>query len=100
MKKVKLAVIGAGSRGAGYAEFAEKYPDRLEIVAVAEPREYNRGQMVEKYHIPEENVFSDWKEFVEKEKIADGVIIATQDNMHTEPAVACARKGYLSLIHI
>ncbi|MBN2641430.1 MAG: Gfo/Idh/MocA family oxidoreductase [Victivallales bacterium] len=94
MKKVKLAVIGAGSRGAGYAEFAEKYPDRLEIVAVAEPREYNRSQMVEKYHIPKENVFSDWKEFVEKEKIADGVIIATQDNMHTEPAIACARKGY------
>jgi hypothetical protein len=35
MKKVKLIIAGAGSRGMGYARFAEACPDRLEIVGVA-----------------------------------------------------------------
>lgn len=98
MKQIKLIVIGAGSRGAGYAEFAAQHPDRLEIAGVAEPREYNRNRLAEQYRIPEEHVFSDWRALVEKEKFADGVIISTQDNMHTEPAVACAEKGYHILL--
>ena len=94
MKKVKLIVIGAGSRGIGYAEFARLHPDRLEIVGVAEPLEYNRNLMVREYHIPPEHTFTDWRQLADKEKFADGVIISTQDNMHTEPAIAFADKGY------
>lgn len=94
MKKVKLIIIGAGSRGAGYAEFAKTYPDRLEIVGVAEPREFYRNAMVTSYNIPNANVYTDWRDLAKRKKFADGVIIATQDNMHTEPAVAFARKGY------
>lgn len=98
MKKVKLIVIGAGSRGIGYAEFAKLHPDRLEIVGVAEPLEYNRNLMVQEYNIPPEHTFTDWRQLVDQEKFADGVIISTQDNMHTEPAIAFAGKGYHILL--
>ncbi|MCI5779550.1 MAG: hypothetical protein MR051_07035 [Lentisphaeria bacterium] len=34
---VTLAVIGADARGTGYSRFANEHPDRLRIIAVAEP---------------------------------------------------------------
>ncbi len=94
MKKVKLIIAGAGSRGTGYAEFAQAFPDRLEIVGVAEPRDFYRNELVRKFNIPEKNVYSDWQDMAKRKKFADGVIIATQDNMHTEPAIKFAKKGY------
>lgn len=94
MKKVKLIIAGAGSRGAGYAEFAKFFPDRLEIVGVAEPRDFYRNELVRKFNIPEKNVYADWRDLAKRKKFADGVIIATQDNMHTEPAIKFAKKGY------
>jgi len=94
MKKVRLIIAGAGSRGAGYAEFAKAYPERLEIVGVAEPRDFYRNEMAKKFNIPEKNVYADWQDMAKRRKFADGVIIATQDNMHTEPALKFARKGY------
>ena len=97
-KQVDLLVIGAGSRGAAYSSFTNKFPERARIVGVAEPREYRRTMMQEAYDIPEENVFSDWREAAEKPKFADAVIIATQDSMHKDPALAFAEKGYHMLL--
>lgn len=39
MKKVKLALIGAGLRGVNYTNYALQHPDEVEVVAVAEPLE-------------------------------------------------------------
>jgi predicted dehydrogenase len=94
---VKILIVGAGNRGTGYAQNATK--DGLaEIVGIAEPREARREHLVEEFNIPRENVFSDWKEAVAKEKFCDAVVIATQDSMHTEPALAFASKGYHMLL--
>jgi predicted dehydrogenase len=38
---VKLAVVGAGSRGAIYAQYALDHPDQLEIVAIGAPGSRN-----------------------------------------------------------
>ena len=43
-------------------------------------------------------VFTDWKQVAENEKFANAVIIATQDKMHTGPALALAAKGYHILL--
>ncbi len=98
MKPVTLIVVGAGSRGTGYVKYAEQYPDKLKIVGVAEPRDWYRDNMAATHDIPVENIFTDWRELVAREKFADGVIIATQDAMHAEPAVAFANKGYNILL--
>ena len=95
---VKLAVIGAGARGFGYASFAGKYPDRLQIVAVADPDDFRRNKMGDLYNIPENMRFKGYEEFVAQPKMCDGVIISTQDNLHEAPAVACAQKGYHILL--
>lgn len=98
VKPISALVIGAGGRGMGYAQFAKEFPERLKIVGVAEPREWNRRTMTELYSIPNEYVFSDWKEATERSKFADAVIICTQDAMHTEPAIAFANLGYAMLL--
>ena len=51
----------------------------------------NRNKMAQKYHIPPENVFKDWKEVANLGKrLSDAVVITTQDRMHAEPAIAFA----------
>lgn len=98
MKPVELIIAGAGDRGFVYASYVKTHPKRAQIVGVAEPRDFYREKMVEEYNIPEENVFTDWKDMAKKKKFADAVIIATQDHMHREPAIAFAKKGYHILL--
>ena len=98
VKPVKLAVIGAGSRGTGYGSYASTHPDRARIVGVAEPRDYYRLRLAKTHSVPQENIFSCWKDLAGRERFADAVIIATQDAMHAEPAIALARKGYHILL--
>ncbi|MCF7918828.1 MAG: Gfo/Idh/MocA family oxidoreductase [Candidatus Cloacimonetes bacterium] len=98
MKPVTFLIVGAGDRGFTYAQYAEHFPDRMKIVGVAEPCEYQRQRMAEMHHIPSENTLTNWLEAIDKERFADAVIISTQDALHYEPAVAFARKGYHILL--
>ncbi len=98
MKPVKLIIIGAGSRGSIYAEFADQYPKKAQIVGVAEPRQFYRDHIAKTHKIPVDKVFDDWQKVTQKPKFADAVIIATQDNMHLEPAIAFANLGYHILL--
>lgn len=95
---VTAVVVGAGGRGYTYAQFAKEHPDRLKIVGVAEPKEYNRNRMMEAHNLPAENIFTDWQELASRPRMADAAIICTQDAMHVDPAVAFARLGYAILL--
>ncbi len=97
-RPVSLIIAGAGGRGTGYAEFASMHPDRVIIAGVAEPRRENREHLAKTHSIPPERCFSDWREAAREAKFADGVIIATQDAMHLEPAIEFAEKGYHLLL--
>jgi predicted dehydrogenase len=92
-KKVTLIVAGAGGRGTGYARIAAD-AGRAQVVGVAEPRDFFRDGMIARHGISPENVYTDWKDLAARDRFADAVIIATQDRMHVEPAVAFAAKGY------
>ncbi|MFA5858769.1 MAG: Gfo/Idh/MocA family oxidoreductase [Elusimicrobiota bacterium] len=94
MNQKTFIVIGAGHRGRIYSRVAKLFPDRARIVGIAEPNDFYRDYMVKEYNIPLENVYTDWKQLAGQKKIADAVIIATQDKMHAEPAVAFANLGY------
>ena len=98
MNPVKLIIVGAGDRGTTYTNYAFEYPDLAKVVGVAEPRQYYRDRMAQKHNISAENVYTNWKEIVSKSKFTDAVIIATQDFLHTEPAIAFLNKGYNVLL--
>ena len=70
----------------------------MQIVAIAEPREYFRKRTAEKFHLEPSQIFTDWKLIADKPKFADAVIITTPDRLHMEPAIAFANKGYHILL--
>lgn len=99
MKQIKLGLIGAGERGANcYAPYALKYPAEVKFVCVAEPQEERREAFRRKHGILQEYCFSDWKDLLEKHYDLDGVIIATQDQEHYEPAMEAIKAGYHVLL--
>lgn len=98
MYPVSLIIIGAGSRGGSFAQFALEHPDLARVVGVADPRLFYRQKVASQHNLPAENVAEDWKELVERPKFADAVIIATPDRYHAEPAVAFANRGYAMLL--
>jgi len=98
-RKITIAVVGAGSRGLNcYGQYIHEHPDQAKVVAVAEPREFYRTEAARRFQIPPENVFADWKDLLARPKLADAVIIATSDRLHTAPAIKAAERGYAILL--
>jgi predicted dehydrogenase len=98
MPPVTLAVIGAGNRGSGHAGWALAHPDRARVVAVAEPRDVRRERLAAAHGLPAGAAFASWRELAERGRLADAVLICTQDAMHVEPAMAFAALGYHVLL--
>ncbi|CAI5647084.1 unnamed protein product [Oreochromis niloticus] len=75
---VLVIVVGGGCRGEIYSQYASIHPQRMKVVAVADPRKFARSKLQKQHKIEEENVF--------------------EDRLHKEPAVAFAKKGYHVLL--
>ncbi|XP_026853869.2 1-carboxy-3-chloro-3,4-dihydroxycyclo hexa-1,5-diene dehydrogenase [Electrophorus electricus] len=95
---VKVIVVGAGSRGQTYSDFASIHPDRMQVVGIADPRPFARRKLQERYKVADEDTFDDWHCVAKREKFADAVFICTPDRLHKDPAVALAKKGYHILL--
>jgi predicted dehydrogenase len=95
-----IAVVGAGLRGTAYARRI-RTGARGRVVAVAEPDPLRRERFAAEHAIPPERAFASWTGLAEAGtagRLADGVIIATQDAEHAEPAVRLAGQGYHILL--
>ena len=98
MKPVTAVILGAGSRGCSYAEYAKEYPGQLQIVAIAEPREDRRNLLAQELNVPEQNQFGSWQELLQQPRMADCAFVCTLDDDHTEPAVRAMELGYHLLL--
>ncbi|WP_245665077.1 Gfo/Idh/MocA family protein [Actinoplanes subtropicus] len=92
-----IAIVGAGLRGREYARLAEK-SGRGRVVAVAEPDPARRSAFQRAYGMERSSVFADWADLAAAPRIADVVIVATQDRQHADPAVRLAGLGYHLLL--
>lgn len=98
-KPITIALLGAGSRGElNLATLANKHPDRLKFVAVAEPHEGRREQFVRNFGIDRKNAFTDWRELADRPKLAEAVINALPCSMHYESTIALLDAGYHTLL--
>jgi predicted dehydrogenase len=93
-RPVTIAVVGAGARGAAYAELAAQWPDRVRIVAVAEPRDAIRIRFATRHSLRPDLVFTDWRELAARGRVADAVLVSTLDSEHLEPTTVFAEQGY------
>lgn len=95
-RTVTCYVVGYGSRGSGYAEMAVEDPGLLRVTGIAEPSKARREAGAER-HSPD-YVTETWEDLLERPKLADFVIIATQDSDHAEPAIAFMKRGFHVLV--
>ena len=97
-KPLKLACIGCGARAQTYATLAARQPDRFEIIAGADPV----PERVEKLRgisgRAEFRGFSSAEALLAAGKLADVVIVATQDNDHYRCCTGALRLGYNALL--
>lgn len=99
MRTLTAVLLGAGSRGRYiYGPYAEKFPNELKMVAVAEPNEERRNRFAEIHQIDQEHVYDSWEKVFEQGRIADVMIICTLDRMHYIPAMKAMELGYHVLL--
>lgn len=99
MDPLTAVLLGAGDRGSdAYGSYAVDYPYELKFVAVADPDEARRKKFAEMHQITNQNHYCSWEEVFDQPKLADIVLICTQDRMHYEPTIAALEKGYHVLL--
>lgn len=97
-KPVTLICIGAGNRGNTYSRFAQKHPDFLKLVGVAEPIAERRASFAKDYNLSPKQQWTTWEEVLKGPKKADAVLISTPDRLHYAPAMAAIAQGYHVLL--
>lgn len=90
---MKIAVLGLGQRGSNYLRIMNIFCKRgIEIAAVCDVNKVIVDQIAKKYKV--KNKFYSDKEFFEAGKVADAIIIATQDRQHYEHCKLAMDVGY------
>ena len=89
---MKYVVIGAGSRGTIYGNWA--FAHGIEIAAVAEIRPDRLAEAGKLWNVPEDRQFTNANDLFALGKIADAAIIATMDRDHWGHVMAALDCGY------
>ena len=98
-KQMTIAIAGLGSRGRDtYAKAATIYPDKMKIVAIADIDPEKVKLTAREYDIPESRCYTSAEDMLKEDKLADAMIIATQDRQHVEQAIVALKKGYHLLL--
>ena len=94
MNPITVVILGAGNRGSRYAEIMAHFPENYKVVAVADPAQAHREYVQQLHNIPDDQLYTDWRQVLSQPKMADLCVIATVDNMHYEPALIAIDRGY------
>ena len=94
MKKVTFAILGMGNRGTAYAAKQLKFPEEMEVVAMADNRRERLDSANKFLHLPEDRLFAGAEALLSVPKLADIMVVATQDAQHKQHALAAMELGY------
>jgi predicted dehydrogenase len=94
MPPLQIAIVGCGSRGRTYARIAASFGDRYRITAAADPVAARRDAVANLVLSHAIKTFSTAEEFFAAGRLADVLIIATQDIDHFGHASAALHAGY------
>ncbi len=86
-------LIGAGWRGARFAQYALKHPEDFSITALAENDTAGNTGLSDTLNLPESHRFGHWKAVFEQPKFADVAIITLKEDF-TAIITAAIRAGY------
>ena len=94
MKKITFAIMGMGNRGTAYAAKALKYPEEMEITAMADTRRVRLDAANKYLNLPEDRLFDSAEALLSQPKLADIMVVATQDAQHKDHAIRAMELGY------
>lgn len=95
MKQITVAIAGLGSRGKDtYAVVQKKFPEKMKIVAIADPIQEKVQMVAEEYNVPSEGWYKSAEEMLAQPKLADVMLICTMDRQHYDHAMAALKLGY------
>jgi len=86
MKKIRMAIIGAGIWGETHASIYNEHI-LADLVAICDKDKEKAQKVADKFNIPE--VYTDYNELLEN-TVCDAVAIVTPDHLHADIAIACA----------
>ena len=98
MRQISIACIGCGSRGRTYLSIAASMNKHYKIVAAADPSEDRLEAIRELSGNPDFTGFKSDDEILAEPKLADLMIIATQDSMHVKACLLALKRGYDILV--
>lgn len=90
MERKRLAIIGYGGRGGIYGDYALKYPDKFQLVAICDIDE-KRLKRAESNGV---KAYKDYRDLLNAGYDLDLVAVCTQDAQHKEHAIYAMQKGY------
>ena len=94
MEKLTFAIMGLGNRGTVYAKALQNFKEKAQIVAIADPRRSCLDTANEYLQLPETGLYESAERMLSQPKLADVMIVATQDAMHREHAIRSMELGY------
>jgi len=94
MKKVTFAIMGLGNRGTAYAKTLAMFPEKAEVKAIADNRKICVEAVNEIVKLPDNALFDGADSILSVPKLADIMIIATQDAQHKDHAIRAMEAGY------
>lgn len=93
-KCITVAVAGFGLRARDYSRFSLKNPDRMRIVAVAEPDDVRREEARAAFGIEHDRCFRTAEEMLAQPRMAELLFVTTQDRQHVPMAEMGLARGY------
>lgn len=95
MSRITIAIAGLGSRGKdAYAQALAQMPERAKVVAIADPDAAKVREVARQFEIPAERCFDSAEALLAELRLADALVLCTQDRQHVPQAIPALRKGY------
>ncbi len=90
-----VAIVGLGSRGKdAYAQALKAMPDKARITAIADTDPAKVREVAQAFSVPVDRCFDSAEALLAQDKLADVLIICTQDRPHVPHAIPALEKGY------
>lgn len=93
-----IAIIGVGVRGRAYGDILSEWHEKVRITAVCDPNPKKLRSAAEKYGVECNRCFTSDSAFFEAGRLADALLICTQDCQHFVHAKAALELGYHILL--
>lgn len=92
---ITFAICGLGVRGLeAYASFQHAHPEKMQIVAGADPDPQRRAALQAQHGVSAASCYATAEQLLAQPRMADVLIIATQDRQHVAQALLALEKGY------